>query len=449
MPLSNPLGRWRSRTTFVFALAGSAVGLGNLWRFAYLVGDNGGAPFVITYIVCLFVLAVPVLIAEVAMGSHGSGSTLMAFYRAAERSRLGRAWSFWGVLACITGILILGYYIVIAGWGLHYAWAMHKEAFAGVGAGYVAEHFDGLLHNLPAMLAWQSGFLILALLIVGSGVRRGLGFFVWLLVPTMLVLLWLLIDFALAHGDVAAAGDFLFSLQWLDFTSQSVLVALGHAFYTLSVGVGIGVAFGAYAPRHVPVGRSVLAVAVFDTAVAMAAGVAIFPVVFAKHMEPTLGPGLLFLSVPYAFGNLDQGDIYGSLFFLLTALAALGSAVALLEPGVGSLVQHTRLCRVRATLLLGALVWLLGVAVAASLSDASVLAGFFPLLDRVTASFMLPLGALAVAVFVGWRLDEGLLRGEMYRESEGFFRVWLLLLRFVAPLAILVVWFWSITPDKT
>ncbi|MEQ8515654.1 MAG: sodium-dependent transporter, partial [Chromatocurvus sp.] len=201
-------------------------------------------------------------------------------------------------------------------------------------------------------------------------------------------------------------------------------------------------------PDRVPLGRSILAVAIFDTAVAMAAGVAIFPVVLANHMEPTLGPGLLFLSVPYAFGNLAQGEIYGALFFLLTVLAALGSAVALLEPGVGSLVQYTRLRREWATLLVGALVWLLSVAVAASLSDGSAVAGLFPLLDRVTASFLLPLGALSVAVFVGWRMQESLLRGEMYRESGLFFQVWLLLLRFVAPLAILVVWFWAIMPDR-
>lgn len=449
MRLHNSPGRWRSRTTFVFALAGSAVGLGNLWRFAYLVGDNGGAPFIITYFVCLFLLAVPVLIAEVALGSHGRGSTVAAFRRGAARSSLGAAWAFWGVLACITGVLILGYYIVIAGWGLRYAWAMQEGVFAAASARQVGEHFDDLLRNLPAMLGWQSGFLALALLVVGSGVRCGLGFFAWLLIPTMMVLLWLLVDFALANGDVAAAGEFLFSVQWLDFTSQSVLLALGHAFYTLSVGVGIGIAYGAYAPDRVPLGRSILAVAIFDTAIAMAAGVAIFPVVLANHMEPTLGPGLLFLSVPYAFGNLAQGEIYGALFFLLTVLAALGSAVALLEPGVGSLVQYTRLRREWATLLVGALVWLLSVAVAASLSDGAAVAGLFPLLDRVTANFLLPLGALSVAVFVGWRMQESLLRREMYRESGLFFQVWLLLLRFVAPLAILVVWFWSIMPDRT
>lgn len=448
MQLNTSRGRWRSRTTFVFALAGSAVGLGNLWRFAYLVGDNGGAPFVIAYVISLFILAVPVLIAETVLGSHGRCSPVMAFRRAAEHSLLGRGWSFWGAFACMTGLLILGYYIVVAGWGLHYAWSMQSGDFAAASARQVAIHYNDLLGNLPDMLFWQTVFLGLALFIVAGGVRRGLGLFVWLLVPTLMALLWLLIDFALENGDVAAAGDFLFSVQWLDFTAESVLLALGHAFYTLSVGVGIGVAFGAYAPDRVPLGRSIVAVAIFDTVIALAAGIALFPLVFANHMEPALGPGLLFLSAPYAFGNLPQGEIYGALFFLLAVLAALGSAVALLEPGIGSLVQHTRLRRVPATLLLGAMVWLLGAAVAASLTAGSRFAGLFSWLDRMTANFMLPMGALAVAVFVGWRMDETLLRGAMYRESAGFFQVWLLLLRFVAPLGILVVWFWTIMPAR-
>jgi len=373
----------------------------------------------------------------------------MAFGVAARRSLLGNSWSFWGGLACLTGLLILAYYIVVAGWGLHYAWSMQSGDFAAASARQVSIHYDDLLGSLPDMLAWQTGFLGLALLIVAGGVRRGLGLFVWLLVPSLVVLLWLLVDFALKNGDVSAAGRFLFSVQWLDFTSESILLALGHAFYTLSIGVGIGIAFGAYAPDRVPLGRSVLAVAMFDTAIALAAGIAIFPLVFGNHMEPTLGPGLLFLSVPYAFGNLPQGEIYGALFFLLTVLAALGSAVALLEPGIGSLVQYTRLRRVPATLLVGVLVWLLGAAVAASLSGVPRFDGLFPWLDRLTASFLLPLGALAVAVFVGWRMQETLLRGQMYRESEGFFQLWLLLLRFVAPLAILVVWFWAIMPVRS
>jgi NSS family neurotransmitter:Na+ symporter len=243
------------------------------------------------------------------------------------------------------------------------------------------------------------------------------------------------------------AGEFLFSVQWLDFSADSVLLAMGHALFTLSVGAAIGVAYGAYAPDRVPVGRSIMAVAIFDTAVAIAAGVAIFPVLFANHMEPAAGPALLFLSVPYAFGNLPQGEIYGALFFLLTTLAALGSAIALLEPSVASLLQYTRLKRWQAALGVAVIVWMLGAAVAASLGEDSELPALLPALDRLTTTFLLPLGALAVAVLVGTYLDEERLRVEMYRESRSLFRLWLLLLRCVAPLVILVVWFRALMPD--
>jgi NSS family neurotransmitter:Na+ symporter len=441
------LTRWQSRTTFVFALAASAVGLGNLWRFAYLMGDNGGAPFLISYLVCLFLLGVPVMIAEVVLGSQGRASPLHAFHRAGAMHRAGPLWAVIGGLACLTGVVMLGYYIVVAGWGLRYAWALQAGEFAAASAPQVAAFHGDLLQDSRQMLAWQSGFLGLALLAVAAGVRRGIGLLVWLLVPALMVLLWLLVDYALTHGDTDMAGEFLFSVQWLDFSADSVLLAMGHAFFTLSVGAAIGVAYGAYAPDRVPVGRSIMAVAIFDTAVAIAAGIAIFPVLFANHMEPASGPALLFLSVPYAFGNLPQGEIYGALFFLLTTLAALGSAVALLEPSVSSLLQYTRLRRWQAALGVAVIVWMLGAAVAASLGEGSELPALLPALDRLTATFLLPLGALAVAVLVGAYLDEERLRVEMYRESRSLFLLWLLLLRCVAPLVILVVWFRALMPD--
>ena len=448
MRLNAAAGRWHSSTTLVFALSASAVGLGNLWRFAYLLGDNGGAPFIIAYCVCLFILAVPVLLAEVVLGSCARSAPVEAFRRAAGPWGAGSFWSVIGWLVCSSAVLVLGYYIVVGGWGLHYAWVMRDGVFAAASVREVALHYDDLLNNLPLMLLWQSVFLGLAMLIVARGVRRGIGLFVWLLLPSLMILLWLLIRYALANGDVGAAGNFLFSVQWLDFTSDSVLAALGHAFYTLSVGLGIGIVFGAYSPERLPLGRSILAVAIVDTAIALAAGVAIFPVVFANHVEPALGPGLLFLSIPYAFGNLPQGELYGALFFLLTVLGALGSAVALLEPGVASLVHLTRLRRVGATLAIGVIVWSLGAFVAASLGQGAFLPGLLPTLDHLTASLMLPLGALAISLFVGWQMPESLLRSTMARESEALYLCWLVLLRFVAPLAILVVLFWSLMPEQ-
>ena len=204
----------------------------------------------------------------------------------------------------------------------------------------------------------------------------------------------------------------------------------------------MGISYGSYAPEQVPLGRSVLAVVVFDSAAALAAGIAIFPIVFANNIAPDMGPGLLFVSLPYAFGNLQEGDAYGMLFFLLVALAALGTAVALLEPAVAGLCQRLRWPRWRGAAAVGAAAWLLAAAVAFSLAPGSPLAGLLPLLEQATSAWLIPLGALAVAAFVGWCMDAELLREALNRETDRFLQAWLLQLRFVAPLGLLVVWFW-------
>ncbi len=442
MQSPNPLGAWRSRSTFVFALAGATVGLGNLWRFAYLLGSHGGTPFLAAYLAGLLLVAAPVLIAEVAIGSLGRASPPRAWATAARRAGFGAGWGAWGVLAALTALLVLGYGAVVSGWSLAYAWHLARGTFAAASPRDVAAFLDGLLAAPGRMLAWQSLFLALAVGLSAAGVRRGLGNLAWVLVPSAMALFWLLIDFALAHGDLAAAQAFLFATQPLDFAGDALLVAFGQALFTLGVGLAVGISYGSYAPEQVPLGRSVLAVVVFDSAAALAAGIAIFPIVFANNIAPDMGPGLLFVSLPYAFGNLQEGDAYGMLFFLLVALAALGTAVALLEPAVAGLCQRLRWPRWRGAAAVGAAAWLLAAAVAFSLAPGSPLAGLLPLLERATSAWLIPLGALAVAAFVGWCMDAELLREALNRETDRFLQAWLLQLRFVAPLGLLVVWFW-------
>ncbi len=435
------LGGWRSRTTFVLALSASAVGLGNLWRFSYLTGEHGGGPFVLTYILCLFLVAVPVLIAEVVIGSHGRGSPVAAIQRASDQSLVSRGWKIVGLLACLTGLLILSYYTVVAGWALAYAQKMQSGVFAAASAVIVGQHFQDFLDAPREMVYWQSLFLLVTATVLCLGVRRGLGLVVWIIVPALLVLLGVLVDFSLRYGDLPATQDFLFSIKLMDFTPQSVLVALGHAFYTLGVGVGVGISYGAYAPERIPVGRSVVAVAVFDTLISLAAGLAIFPIVFANNIEPSMGPGLMFVSLPYAFGNIMQGEVFGFLFFLLVVVAALGSAVAMMEPIVGYIMQRTGLYRIPAVIGLTAVVWVLGLGTILSFNiwQNRIWFGnwnFFQLLDAITADFLLPLVSLLLALFVGWRMRPEILRVELSRESGLFFSLWLFLLRYVAPPAI-------------
>jgi NSS family neurotransmitter:Na+ symporter len=438
------LGGWQSRTTFVLALSASAVGLGNLWRFSYLAGEHGGAPFVITYVACLFLVAVPVMVAEVVVGSHGRGSPPLALRLASDRSLRSRGWMLLGLLACITGLLILSYYCVVAGWGLAYARFMQSGLFSAASAAVVGEQFEQFLADPTRQVYWQSLFLLLVVAFVGLGVRRGLGLLVWLAVPALIALLGVLINFGLAYGDIAAAQEFLFSVKLVDFSPQAMLVALGHALYTLGVGVGAGISYGAYSPQRIPIGRSVLAVAVFDTVFALLAGLAVFPVVFANNMEPAMGPGLMFISVPYAFGNIIQGELFGSLFFLLVVVAALGSAVAMMEPVVGAVMQWFKVRRTVALASVALVVWSLGAAVALSLvARQGLLApggqSLFAALDAFTANVLLPLVCLLTALFVGWRLRPEILRLELSRESDTFFSLWYFLLRYIAPPAVLLV----------
>ncbi|MCB1845220.1 MAG: sodium-dependent transporter, partial [Halioglobus sp.] len=344
-------------------------------------------------------------------------------------------------LACLTGLLILAFYIVVAGWAMAYARFMHLGVFAAAPALEVGQHFGRFVSEPMQQLYWQSLFLLVTLGVLVLGVRRGLGMLVWLAVPALLALLGYLILFGLEHGDMEATRRFLFTTRLMDFSPQAALVALGHAFYTLGVGVGTGISYGAYAPERIPIGRTVLSVAVFDTMIAVFAGLAIFPIVFANNMEPAMGPGLLFVSLPYAFGNLGQGELFGTLFFLLVTLAALGSAVAIMEPIISALMQFARVERLTAAILAGGAVWLLSLAVVLSLTAEGPgnwygNRNLFQFLDSLTAVVLLPLVSFLTAVFVGWRMKPELLRTYFTRESAAFFGQWRFLLRYIAVPAI-------------
>lgn len=444
LALRGGLGGWSNRTTFVLALSASAVGLGSLWRFAYLIGTHGGGAFMLMYVASLFLLAAPLLVAEVLIGSHGRASPTVALRWACDRSLRSRWWMWLGVLACITGVLLLSCYAVVAGWSLAYAGMMHDGVFAAASARQVGGQFSQLLADPGQQFYWLTLFLLAVVTVVALGVRRGIGLLMWLVVPVLLLLLAALVKFALDSGDLVATRQFLFTVKSVDFTPEAALLAMGHAFFTLGVGVGTGISYGGYAPKRIPVGRSVMAVAVFDTVVALLVGIAVFPLVFANNMEPTMGPGLMFVSLPYAFGNIPQGELFGALFFLLVVVAALGAAVAILEPVVATIIQHLRLRRPLAAILAGATVWLLSLVIILSYAEPGAPQWFgnrnlLPILDAVSAGVLLPLVLFTTAVFVGWRMRPEILRVQLGRESAWFFFLWRALVRYIAPLAIAVL----------
>ncbi|HEB28085.1 MAG TPA: sodium-dependent transporter [Porticoccus sp.] len=437
-------GAWASRWTFVMAATGSAVGLGNIWKFPYIVGENGGGAFVLVYLLCILLVGIPIMVAEVMLGRKGRQSPINTMRYLTEKAGLHGAWNAIGWLGVTAGLMILSYYAVIAGWALHYIGQMASGAFQGASAEQAEAIFGTLLADKNTLIYWQTIFLLLTMAVVIGGVTKGLGVAVRILMPMLFVLLMILLVFSYKHGDFERGFNFLFSFNYQALTWEGVLEALGHAFFTLSLGMGAIMAYGAYMPEHARIGRTVLAVGFIDTVVALVAGLAIFPIVFANPtIEPGAGPGLMFVSLPVAFGNMPGGLLFGSFFFVLVTLAAWSSAISLIEPAVAYLVESKGFNRITANLSLGLVAWVVGLGSVLSFNewaDARV-AGFtfFEFMDFLTSSVMLPLTGLFIAIFVGWIMKPDTVREELGDESNRVFFSWRWVLRFMSPLLVLVV----------
>ena len=320
---------WSSGFTFILAAIGAAVGLGNIWKFPYVVGVSGGGAFVLVYLGCVLFIAVPILITELWIGRAGGSSPPIAMSNVARQGGLhpGR-WSLVGYMAMLVGYLIATYYCVIAGWTLSYIFK------AGSGFGHaepaaVARQFDDLLANPEALVAWHTVFMAIALFIVGRGLKDGIEKVVTVLMPALFAMLLLMIGYAAVEGDFGAAVSFLFSTDFSKIDSATVLVAIGQAFFSISVAMGLLMTYGSYVPKNVSLTKSALIIAGADTLVAILAGLMIFPLVFGNDLDPGSGPGLIFQTLPTAFADMPGGRVFGVVFFVLLAFAAVTSLIAL------------------------------------------------------------------------------------------------------------------------
>ncbi|OUS03858.1 sodium-dependent transporter [Gammaproteobacteria bacterium 54_18_T64] len=435
---------WNSRWVFIMAATGSAVGLGNIWKFPYITGENGGGAFVLVYLVCILLLGIPVMVAEVMLGRRGRQSPVATMRQLTNEAGLHGFWNSIGWLGVVAGLFILSYYSVIAGWALAYIPEMGRGTFQGAGAAETQLFFDTLLADKGRLLAWQSLFMLMTVAVVACGVVKGLGVAVRILMPLLFVLLLAMLVFAYRHGDFAAAAEFLFRPDFSALTGRSVLEALGHSFFTLSLGMGAIMAYGAYMPADTSIGKTVLTVAFLDTLVALMAGMAIFPIVFANpSIHPGAGPELLFVSLPVAFGAMPGGLLVGMMFFILITIAAWSSAISLIEPGVAWLIERRGFNRFTANISLGFIAWALGLGTVLSFNDWSgfTLGGFtfFGAMDFLTSRIMLPLTGLFIAIFVGWVLPQMTAKSELNGEGSRFYPLWLWVLRYICPPAIGVV----------
>jgi len=394
---------------------------------------------VLSYLFCLLGIGVPLLSAEIVVGTHGRGSPVSSLLWTASVAGRSRLWAVIGVLATVAAFLLLTLCLLVAGWALVYAFHQQLGTFAAMPTAGVGQFLQGQLEEPLGLLAAQAGAALAVAAVSMAGIRRGVGVYAWIAVPLVVWLLGVLIDYALDFGDLEAAGRMLFTWQPLDFDRASFLAALGHALFTLSVGVAIGLTYGAYAPEKVPVVRCVLAVTVFDFVVAVALGVALYPVLIEAQVLPARDFALLFAAVPLAFGSMPFGDFYGALVFVFVVIVVLGSAIALLEPIVSLLEEQLRLGRRAAGPLAIGLACLSSIVLALAIAQ-----GDRPLeiIDVVISLGLLPLAMVLLAIFVGWRVPRAILRGQLSREPEALFALWYFLLRYVAVPVVAVAWLW-------
>lgn len=434
---------WKQRWTFIAAATGAAVGLGNLWKFSYLAGENGGAAFVLVYLAFVFLLALPVLLAEVIVGSRGRANPITTLQDIALEAGASRFWQVIAWMGVLASLFILSYYSVIAGWVFAYVEAMFNEVFIGFNVRMVGDYFNTLLEDPKELIVWHSGFIGVIVLIASLGAKRGVAQVSRVLIPLLMIALILLAVYASKVGDIGAAARFLFTPDWQALTPSVILAAMGQAFFTLSIGMGAMMAFGAHMPDRRSVMGMLSMVAVLDTVIALLAGLAIFPLVFSLNIEPGMGPGLMFVALPYAFGQMVYGDFFGLLFFLMVASVAITSGVALLEPATAWLVQRFRWWRPLAATAVGAVVWALGLLTVFSLNHWAELSfwqmSVFQWLDFISANILLPLSAWLLALFVGWWMRTEVLRDEMFDDHPWIFSLWHLLLRYIAAPAVLVI----------
>ncbi|MCG8521936.1 MAG: sodium-dependent transporter [Pseudomonadales bacterium] len=447
-------GLWSSRLAFILAATGSAVGLGNIWKFPYVTGENGGGAFVLVYLLCIAIIGIPIMMAEVMIGRRGGHSPVNSIKAIAQRDGLNPAWKLVGAVGILAGFLILSFYSVIGGWTISYVGTTASGQLSGQTADAVGAIFSGLLSNPGTLLLWHTVFMALVMLVVAKGVRSGLERAVSILMPALFVLLLIVVGYAMTTGHFGQAAAFLFQPDFSKLTTSGVLVALGHAFFTLSLGMAVMMAYGSYLPKKISIAKTSITVSVIDTGVALLAGLAIFPIVFANGLEPGAGPGLIFQTLPLAFGQMPMGSLFGTLFFVLLIFAAWTSGISLLEPIVEWLEEQKGMNRTVSTLGAGVVCWALGIASILSLNlwaDFAPL-GFIPmlegktifdLLDFFTANILLPLGGLLVALMAGWVMSKPAMEKEL-ALSPGTFNLWFVTVRFITPIAVGVVFIYNL-----
>jgi NSS family neurotransmitter:Na+ symporter len=430
-------GAWIGKWTFILAATGSAVGLGNIWGFPYKAGTNGGGAFVLIYLGCILIIGIPIMISEIILGRRAGNSPINAMRSVALESNRSSSWQIVGWSGIFAGILILSFYSVIAGICLNYIFISASSS----GTISSPEQFTNVISSPINLILWHTVFMILTALIVSAGIKDGIGRMVKILMPLLGFLMIFMVIYSIVNGDFSRAMSFLFAPDFSNVTSDTLLQAMGQAFFSLSLGMGSIMAYGAYMPKDQKVVSTSFTVASLDTLIAILAGLAIFPIIFAFNLEPNSGPGLVFVSMLSAFNQMQFGQIIGPLFFILLSVAALSSSISLLEPGVAYLSEENILSRRRSAEIISFFVWILGIGSALSFniwSDFSLIGdrNFLDSMDFIANQILLPLGGMLIAIFVGWFMKKSLIVNELGSINAYLYSLWRFFVKFIAPVCV-------------
>lgn len=443
-------GKFASQIGFLLAAVGSAIGLGNIWKFPYMLGENGGAAFIIVYLACIALVGLPVLIAEFVIGRRGQTSAIGSYRLIAP----GKPWWLNGFLGILAAFVILSFYSAVAGWVLKYFVIGISEGFQGFTAEASGDRFGVIINEVTQPLIYQGIVMALTALIILFGIEKGIERASKILMPLLFVILVLLVIRSITLEGALEGVAFMLKPDFTKLSGAGVLAAMGQAFFTLSIGMGAMITYGSYVGKEINLVRTGAWVAGLDTLIALLAGFVIFPAVFAFGMEPSEGPGLVFVTLPSIFAEMPGGNIFGSAFFFLVFIAALTSAISILEPVVTWFVDDLNVKRYIASLIAGTAVFLVGIPACLSATGAAKLGDFtipflggpvtfFDLLDKLSSQFMLPIGGLVTCLFllIGWNRKDAIAEaaGAEGRVSSPFLRIWYILAVTVAPLGILAV----------
>jgi NSS family neurotransmitter:Na+ symporter len=442
--------QWSSRLGFLLAAIGFSVGLGNIWRFPYVVGENGGGAFILIYLACVLLIGLPLLTSELALGRHGRGSAAGSLRNVAVGAGASPKWGWVGGLAIFCIFIIMTYYTVIAGWTFDYFFMAAKGAFQGISGEQSSRMFGELTASPLRLLFWHTVVTVLVVLVLRLGVEGGIERAVKFLMPTLFVSLFIMVIYAFIAGDFSKTVSFLLMPDFSKVTIQTVMVAVGQAFFSIGIGMASLITYGAYLDNKTSLPKSAAIILTADTAVAMLAGFAIFPLVFAYGLSPSGGAGLVFQTLPVAFGQMPGGQIFGAIFFFLLISAAMTSCIAGVQAVVAWAEEHWKLKPNKGSMLAGFAIWVFGFLSILSFNHWS---DFYPLsfipafegktifdtFDFFAANILLLLGGFLTSIFIGWIVPQRTQLAALGVEEGLFFSFWQLVVKFAAPIALLII----------